>query len=66
MHVLAVRASALVGGDAPRERDDVDAVAVLIRALPGRVLVVDDPLQAVHGRFVELLFNQVILKRASA
>ncbi len=66
MHVLAVRATAFVGGDAPRERDDVDAVVGFISALPGGIAIVDDPLQAVHGRFVELLSEQVILERTGS
>ena len=66
VHVLAVRTTAFVGRDAPRERDDVDAVIGFVGALPGGVAVVDDPLQPVHGRFIELLSEQVILERSCA
>ena len=52
-------------GDAPRQRDDVDAVIGLVSTLPSRVFVVDDPLDPVHGRLVEFLFNQVVFKRTS-
>ena len=63
MHVFTVRAPPFVGGDAPRQRDDVDTVTRLAGPFPRRVFVVNDPLKAVHGRFVELLREQIILKR---
>ncbi len=64
MHVFAVRATPFVRGDAPRERNDVNAEVVFTRTLPLGVLVVNDPLQTVHGGFVELLFDDVVLKGA--
>jgi len=63
VHVLAIRTAPFVRGDSPRKRDDVDAVIGFISALPGRVAIVNDPLQTVHGRFIELLSEQVILER---
>ena len=48
-----------MAGDAPRERDDVDAVLRFIGPGPCVVFVVDDPLQAVHGRFVEFLCDEI-------
>jgi len=64
VHVRTIRATSFVGGYPPREGDDIDTILTFISTSPSIVFVIDDPLQAVHGRFIEFLCEQVVLKRA--
>ena len=49
--------------NSPRQGKDVNTIIGAVSILPCRIFVINNPLNPVHSRFIELLFNSSVFKR---